>query len=43
MLETLVHITGARRSTINVASETLGGFRSINLGEIGGKSQRSHW
>jgi hypothetical protein len=33
MLENLVHLTGACRSIVNVASETLGGLRSINLGE----------
>jgi hypothetical protein len=43
MLETSVRLNGARRSAVNVASEALDGLRSINLGEIGGKFQESHW
>jgi hypothetical protein len=43
VLETSVYLTRARQSTVNVASEILGGLRSINLGEIGGKSRESHW
>ena len=38
-----VHLIGTRRSAVDVASEALGGLRSINLGEIGGKSRGSRW
>jgi hypothetical protein len=37
MLDASVHLTGARRSAVDVASEALGGLRAINLGEIVGK------
>jgi hypothetical protein len=38
-----VHLIGTRRSAVDVASEALGGLRSITLGEIGGKSRGSRW
>jgi hypothetical protein len=41
-LETPVRLTGAHRSTVNMASEALDDLRSINLGEIWNKSQQSY-